>query len=94
MLVCLEMDAKRMIAVLHLPLGVALGILYFNSLWRSVGMMTSATTLKASFIAIALRFALLGAVLLPISLEGALPLLLTAAGVMAGRFLVMRRVTA
>ena len=94
MLVRLEMDAKPMIALIHLPLGVALGVLYFHPLWRSLRLLAGATPLKTVFVAMALRFALLAAALAPIGQEGALPLLTTAAGIMAGRFLVMRRVAA
>jgi hypothetical protein len=94
LLVGLEMDAKPMIALIHLPVGVALGVLYFHTMWRSVDMLAGAAPLKTTFVAMALRFALLAAVLSLIGQEGALPLLLTAAGIMAGRFLVMRRVVA
>jgi hypothetical protein len=83
-----------MIALIHLPLGVALGMLYFHTIWRGVGSLGGATPLKTVFIAMALRFALLAAVLAAIVQEGALPLLMTAAGIMAGRVLAMRRVAA
>ena len=82
-----------MIALAHLPLGVALGALYFQTMWCGIGMLAGTTPMKAVFVPMALRFVSLAAVLSSICLEGALPLLMTTAGIMAGRFMVIWRVS-
>ena len=105
MLVRLEMDAKRMSipsfyplpawAVLlglgaHFGIGFGLGILYFRSLWWSTRRLAGS---MAAIIALMIgRFALVGGVLALASLEGALPLLTMALGVLAARFAVVKRV--
>jgi F1F0 ATPase subunit 2 len=106
MLVRLEMDEERMsfLSFDSLPLwptlfsvavdiigGIVLGILYFRSLWWITRRFTEggrATTTIALMIA---RFALLGLLTLA-SLEGALPLLMMALGVLIARPVVMREV--
>ncbi|ANN58717.1 hypothetical protein A9174_19505 [Mesorhizobium loti NZP2037] len=71
--------------------GVVLGVLHFSSLWWTVRMFADgggALTIITSTIA---RFVLVGGVLALASLGGAMPLLLVAVGIPAGRFLVARR---
>jgi hypothetical protein len=106
MLVRLEMDEERMNlppldtlpawAMLlglaaHLGAGFALGILFFRILWLSVRFAArgSLTTIIALMIG---RFALMGAILALASLEGALPLLTMALGILLARFAVMNGV--
>jgi F1F0 ATPase subunit 2 len=107
MLVCLEMGEDRMtlLSFDHLPAwGIALGIpahfaaggvvgiFYFRALWWNARQITDggrATTTVGLMVG---RFALLGVLLTLASLEGALPLLLVALGVLIARSAVMRRV--
>ncbi len=107
MLVCLEMDSERMSFLAfnslsawawvlglaaHLGAGVGLGFVYFHALiWNARlfafgGRVTTAVGLMIG------RVALLGVLLIAASLEGALPLLMTALGVLFSRWLIMRRV--
>jgi hypothetical protein len=81
-----------LVSVSHLAAGTGFGLLYFHAMWRSVRFLAGGTALKAAVIAMAARFAILSGVLVLTSLEGAVPLLATALGVMAGRFLVIRGV--
>ena len=76
----------------HLAAGVVLGFIYFQSLWWNASRLTGggrATTAIAFTVG---RFALLGGLLTLASLEGALPLLMLALGVLIARPVVMRRV--
>ena len=76
----------------HLAGGIVLGVLYFCSLWWNVCRFTGggrATTTIALMIG---RFALLGGLLMLASLEGALPLLMAALGVLIARSIIMHRV--
>jgi hypothetical protein len=106
-LVRLEMDAERMSipsfdllpvwAVLlglaaHLGAGFALGLLYFRSLCWSARRFAGRGNLTAITALMIGRFALMGGVLVLASLEGALPLLTMALGVLAARFAVMNGV--
>jgi F1F0 ATPase subunit 2 len=76
----------------HLAAGVALGFIYFKSLWWNACRFTGggrATTAIAFTVG---RLALLGGLLTLASLEGALPLLMVALGVFIARPVVMRSV--
>ena len=75
-----------------LALGCGLGVLYFGSLWWSADLFGRPGRMGATIAVIAIRFALLGGILTLVSRGGAMPLLMTALGVLAGRALVMRRV--
>ena len=69
-----------------------LGVLYFRGLWWNARRFAAggrATTTIALMIG---RFVLLGGLLTLASLEGALPLLVMALGVLIARSVVMRRV--
>jgi F1F0 ATPase subunit 2 len=106
-LVGVEMDAERMStaafdlvpawAVLlglaaHLGAGFALGLLYFRSLWWSARRFADRGNLTATVALMIGRLALMAGVLALASLEGALPLLTMALGVLAARFAVMHGV--
>ena len=76
----------------HLIGGGGIGILYFRGLWWNASLLSQGGRTAAAIILLVGRFALLGGVLTLASLEGALPLLVTALGVLIGRSAVMRRV--
>ncbi len=76
----------------HLVGGVGVGWFYFRAMWWSVGRLAGGTPTRAALVAIVVRFALLAAVLTLVSREGAAPLLAMAAGIIAGRFVVLRQV--
>ncbi len=107
MLVRLEMDKKRMNHLLldslppwavllglavHFGVGFALGILYFRSLWWSARRVIGRGSLVAAVALMVGRFVLLGGLLALAGLEGALPLLIMALGVLIARSVVMNRV--
>lgn len=107
MLVRLEMDEERMSipsfdmlpawAALfglasHFGAGFVLGILYFRSLWWSVRRFAGRGSRVAILALMIGRFVFVGAILTLASLEGALPLLVMALGVLIARFAVMNRV--
>lgn len=78
--------------VLHLAAGFGLGLLYFRGVWWNVRLFASGGRVVTA-IALGLgRFILLGGLLALAALEGALPLLAMALGVLVARPLVMRRV--
>ena len=81
-----------LILVLHLAGGAAIGALYFGSLWWNARLFEQAGRTRTLLASMAVRFALLGAVLVAVSLEGAMPLLATALGVLLARAVVLRRV--
>ena len=76
----------------HLGVGFALGILYFRSLWWSARRFTGPGSLVPNIALMIGRFVLIGSLLTLASLEGALPLLTMALGVVIARFAVMNRV--
>ncbi len=107
MLVGMEMDAERMTSLYfnglptwamalslaaHLAAGVVLGILYFRSLWWNARRFGTGGRLATTIAVMIGRFILLGLLLTLASLEGALPLLLTALGVLVARSFVMRKI--
>ncbi len=107
MLVRLEMDEERMSISLfdilpawanllglaaHLGAGFALGIFYFRSLWWSARRFIGRGGVVAAIALMIGRLVLIGGLLTLASLEGALPLLAMALGVLMARFVVMSRV--
>lgn len=78
--------------LLHLATGFGVGLLYFRGLWLNARMFVSGDRVAAAIALGLARFGLLGGLLTLASLEGALPLLATALGVLIARPLVMRRV--
>lgn len=75
---------------LHLGGGIALGTLYFGSLWWNAELFAQAGRVRTFVATMAARFALLGGVLTAVSFEGAAPLLVTALGVLVARMAVLR----
>jgi F1F0 ATPase subunit 2 len=107
MLVCLQMDEERLSflsfdslplwtmflsSVVHLTAGIVLGVLYFRSLWWNICRFTGGGRVTTTIALMIGRFALLGGLLTLANLEGALPLLVMALGVLIARSVVMRRV--
>jgi F1F0 ATPase subunit 2 len=105
MLVRLEMDEGRMSFIsfntlpgwtaplalaIHFAAGIALGMLYFRGLWWNVRRLTGDGRVMTTIALMIGRFVLLGGLLALASLEGALPLLMMALGVLIGRSVVMR----
>lgn len=76
----------------YLAGGIALGALYFRSLWWTARRFGDGSRAIATIALMVGRFALLAGVLVAVSLEGAMPLLTTALGIFIARFLVVRRV--
>ena len=106
MLVRLEMDAKGMsiswlsgppgwaaalVLLLHFAAGIVLGIVYFRGLWWNARLFAEGASLKVTIGLLIGRFVLLGVLLTLASLEGAMPLLVMALGVLVARFAVMHR---
>lgn len=77
---------------LHLVGGIAVGSLYFGSLWWNAQLFDRAGRVRMLLAGMAVRFTVLGGVLTAASFEGAMPLLTTALGVLVARALVVRRV--
>jgi F1F0 ATPase subunit 2 len=76
---------------LHLALGLGLGVLYFRGLLWNVRRLTEGRRVTATIALAVGRFALLGAALVLVSLEGTAPLLATALGILIARSAVMRQ---
>ena len=75
----------------HLAAGGVLGVVYFRALWWNVRLFAQGGRVTTA-IALAMgRFVLLGGLLGLASLEGALPLLAMALGVLIARSAVLRR---
>ena len=81
-----------LILALHLAGGAVIGGLYFGSLWWNAQVFERAGRVRTLLASMAARFALLGGILAAASFEGAMPLLLTALGVLLARAAVLRRV--
>jgi F1F0 ATPase subunit 2 len=93
MLVRLEVDGQRMNAgslALYLAAGLAVGALYFASLWWNAEVFGRGGRTGTLIAAVVARFVLLSFVLTAASLQGAWPLLATAAGVLLARSAVLR----
>ena len=76
----------------HLAVGIALGIFFFRSLWWNARRFAAGGRAITAVALMIGRFALLGGLLTLASLEGALPLLMMALGVLIARPVVIRRV--
>ncbi len=77
----------------HLAAGIGFGVLYFRGLWWNTRRFTQGGERVTTTIALMLgRFALLGGALTLASLEGALPLLVMALGILIARSVVIRKV--
>ncbi len=75
----------------HLAGGLGLGVLYFGSLWWNARMLAGSGRLGTVMAFTVARFTLLGGILTLVSLEGAMPLLMTMLGVLVARSAVLRR---
>ncbi len=71
--------------------GSVVGALYFGSLWWNTRLFERAGRVRTLLASMAARFVLLGGVLTAASLEGAMPLLVTALGVLVARVVVLRQ---
>jgi F1F0 ATPase subunit 2 len=76
----------------HLAAGIVAGVFYFRSLWWTARRVSLGGRVTATLAVMVCRLALIGGLLTLASLEGALPLLVMALGVLIARFAVMRRV--
>ena len=79
-----------MIPMSFLALGVAVGMLYFASLWWTAQVLARSGISFGVAALILVRMAALTLLLYLTSRSGALPLLMTALGVLTGRFAVLR----
>ncbi len=78
----------------HLAAGIALGVLYFRAVWWNARLFALGARATATIALMIGRFALLAGLLTLASLEGAVPLLVMAFGVLIARSAVMRRLGA
>jgi F1F0 ATPase subunit 2 len=107
MLVGLEMDGKRMTSLYfnslptwamslsltaHLAAGIMLGVVYFRSLWWNARRVTAGGSVATTIAVMIGRFVLLGMLLTLASLEGALPLLVMALGILIARSAVVSKI--
>jgi F1F0 ATPase subunit 2 len=107
MLVGMEMDGERMTSLYfnglptwamllslaaHLAAGIMLGVVYFRSLWWNARQFADGGRVATTIVVMVGRFVLLGFLLTLASLEGALPLLVMALGVLFARSVVMRSI--
>jgi F1F0 ATPase subunit 2 len=76
----------------HLAAGIVLGVIYFRSLWWNARRFAEGGRVATTVAVLIGRFVILGAVLTLASLEGALPLLLMALGVLIARSVIMREI--
>ena len=74
----------------HLIAGFGLGMVYFNAIWWNARLFAEGGRLRTTIALIVGRLVLLGGLLAMASLEGALPLLTMALGVLIARPIVMR----
>jgi F1F0 ATPase subunit 2 len=70
--------------------GIGLGIVYFNAVWWNARLFAMGGRASTTIVLIIGRLVLLGGLLALTSLEGALPLLAMALGVLVARPMVMR----
>jgi len=77
----------------YLAVGIVAGTLYFRALWWNARRFAAGERVATTIALMIGRFVVLGGVLLLASLEGAMPLLTTALGILIARAAVMRRVS-
>jgi F1F0 ATPase subunit 2 len=83
-----------MILPMYLAAGFVAGIAYFRTVWWSSRRFAEGGR-AATIVAVTIgRFVVLGGLLTLASLQGAMPLLMLALGIFAGRFAVMRAAAA
>ncbi|ACE99608.1 hypothetical protein IP86_17205 [Rhodopseudomonas sp. AAP120] len=88
----LSAGAEVVSLVAYLGAGIVLGMLYFRGLWWSVRRFSDGGKLAATIALMIGRFVVLGGLMTLASLQGALPLLVLALGVLAARAAILRRV--
>ena len=76
----------------HFVAGLLLGLVYFRGLWWNAQLFSAGGCLGTTIGIMLGRFILLGGLLTLVSFEGALPLLVTALGVLIARSSVIRHV--
>jgi F1F0 ATPase subunit 2 len=76
---------------IHLAAGIGLGIAYFSAVWWNARLFALGGRASTTIALTIGRLVVLGGLLALASLEGALPLLAMALGVLIARPLVMRR---
>ncbi len=74
----------------NLLAGIGIGIVYFGFVWRHARLLASGGPAGAAIALIASRLVLLGGFLALATIEGALPLLAMALGILIGRPIFMR----
>jgi F1F0 ATPase subunit 2 len=77
---------------MHFAAGIGLGVLYFRSLWWTACRFAGGGRVTTTIAVVLGRFTLLGVLLMLASLEGAMPLLVMALGILIARYAVMRRI--
>ncbi len=76
----------------HLAAGIVVGVIHFRSLWWNARRFTIGGRVATTIAVMIGRLVILGVVLTLVSLEGALPLLLMALGILIARFVVVHRI--
>lgn len=77
----------------HVAAGFAAGVVFFQGLWWTTRRLSGESSIAMLIIMIIGRVAMLAGLLTMASFEGAQPLLALASGLLAARFIVVRRVT-
>jgi hypothetical protein len=78
-----------------LTIGLAVGAAYFTAMWRSAELFAAGRRMPLAIALVAGRFALIAATLAGVAIRGgAMPLLMTALGVVIARAVAVRRVRA
>lgn len=81
-----------LVAAWYLVVGLLVGAVYFHGLWWATRRLCGESRIFALIAVVFGRFAVLAGLLTLASFEGALPLLASALGVLAARFVVVRYV--
>ena len=84
--------AMALSLAVHLAVGVAIGVVHFRSVWSTAQRFSSGGGATTVIVSTMLRLAVVGGLLTVASLQGALPLLVMACGILIGRSAVMRTV--
>lgn len=75
----------------HLAAGIGVGIFYFQAVWWNAHFLALGGRATIAIALVIGRFVLLGGLLALASLEGALPLLMMALGILVARSAVLHR---
>jgi len=85
----LDLLVRVPLLVLHLAIGIGVGVLHFRAIRESARQLVEAGNVRRVAALTVGRLAVTGAVLIIAALEGALPLVAAAAGLMIGRQAVL-----